>query len=493
VALISDVRGFGRVAVSRGVVMIALIAGLCLFSVPALAQISLVHATACGVATFPAAPCTIPATATGNLLVVAWSAAHGNTPTTISITDNVGNSYAQAGNARAVDAVAGQMVDIWYAKNSNSGATSVTITPSAGVTGAATIWEFSGADRTAPLDQTLVLNSQAATATPSSGSITTSSPGEAIVSVVVPAGSMVGLQAGNAFASDSINFGVGWAHLLTPSAGAYAAQWNTSAGSYAASTVSFKAAASGSALSALNACDLNADGVVNVLDVNRSVSMTLGQSSCTANITGSGVCTVVTVQRVVNASLPGGTCVVNSGAVIPTGLSCAPSSVSAPGNSSCSGTLSGAAPSGGLTLTLSSNSASVTVPSSVTVAAGTATFGFTATVGSITTNQTAVLTASANGASPTVSLSLTAPSAGSHSVALAWVASTSTTVAGYNVYRGTASGGPYATRLNSSLVAGLSYTDTTVLAGQTYYYVVTSVDTSGNESGFSTQAVATIP
>ncbi len=32
-----------------------------------------------------------------------------------------------------------------------------------------------------------------------------------------------------------------------------------------------------------------------------------------------------------------------------------------------------------------------------------------------------------------------------------------------------------------------SYTDNTVAAGQTYYYVATAVDGSGNESGYSNQ------
>jgi len=492
VALMLNVGSFGSVATSRRIAMVALIAGLFFLSAPAWAQITLVHVTPCGAATFPATSCTIPATGTGNLLVVAWSAAFGNTPTTASITDNAGNSYAQAGNSRALDTAAGQMIDIWYAKNSHSGATSVTITPSASVTGAATIWEFSGADPTAPLDQTSVLNSQAATATPSGAPVNTTSPGEAILSVMVPAGSIVGLQTGNAFVSDSINFGEGWAHLMAPLAGTYTALWNTSVGTYASSTVSFKAAASGGG--ALNACDLNADGSDNILDVNRSVNMTLALSPCTANINGANVCNIVTVQRVVNASLPGGACVVDAASVIPTGLSCNPSSMNGPGTSACTGTLSAAAPSGGLTLALSSNNGNVTVPSSVTAAAGASTFGFTATVGSITTNQVAVVTASANGASPTVSLSLT-PSLPppSHSVTLTWVASISSNVAGYNVYRGTTSGGPYGTKVNSSLITGLTYTDTTVLAGQTYYYVATSVDTSGAESAPSTQAAAVIP
>jgi hypothetical protein len=78
-----------------------------------------------------------------------------------------------------------------------------------------------------------------------------------------------------------------------------------------------------------------------------------------------------------------------------------------------------------------------------------------------------------------------------HSVALNWTASTSA-VAGYNVYRGTTTGGPY-TKLNSSLVTGVAYTDSTVLSGLTYYYVTTAVGSSGSESGFSNQAKAVVP
>ena len=47
-----------------------------------------------------------------------------------------------------------------------------------------------------------------------------------------------------------------------------------------------------------------------------------------------------------------------------------------------------------------------------------------------------------------------------------------------NIYRGNSSGGPY-TKINSALDATAAYTDNSVLAGQTYYYVTTAVDTSG--------------
>ena len=78
-----------------------------------------------------------------------------------------------------------------------------------------------------------------------------------------------------------------------------------------------------------------------------------------------------------------------------------------------------------------------------------------------------------------------------HSVALTWTASTST-VSGYNIYRSTVSGSGYA-KLNSSLVASLSYSDTTVQSGATYFYVATAVDSGGDESTDSNQASAVIP
>jgi Abnormal spindle-like microcephaly-assoc'd, ASPM-SPD-2-Hydin len=85
----------------------------------------------------------------------------------------------------------------------------------------------------------------------------------------------------------------------------------------------------------------------------------------------------------------------------------------------------------------------------------------------------------------------TGAAAGAHKVALQWVASTSA-VTGYNVYRGTVSGGPY-TKQNSSLDPSTSYTDSSVLAGQTYYYVVTSENSKNVESAHSNQVKAVIP
>ena len=78
-----------------------------------------------------------------------------------------------------------------------------------------------------------------------------------------------------------------------------------------------------------------------------------------------------------------------------------------------------------------------------------------------------------------------------HTVNLSWAASSSS-VSGYNVYRGSQSGGPYS-RLNSSLRTSTSYSDSSVQSGAVYYYVATAVDSSSTESAFSDEVAAVIP
>ena len=73
-----------------------------------------------------------------------------------------------------------------------------------------------------------------------------------------------------------------------------------------------------------------------------------------------------------------------------------------------------------------------------------------------------------------------------------WNASTSPVVVGYNVYRSQTSGGPYG-KINSVLDGNTFYTDAFVSEGATYYYVTRAVDSSGQESGNSNEAQATIP
>ena len=77
-------------------------------------------------------------------------------------------------------------------------------------------------------------------------------------------------------------------------------------------------------------------------------------------------------------------------------------------------------------------------------------------------------------------------SAGASSVTLDWTAPASN-VAGYYIYRGTTSGGESGTPLNSTPLAAsaTTYTDSTVTAGNSYYYLVKAIyggsSTSGSE------------
>ena len=76
-------------------------------------------------------------------------------------------------------------------------------------------------------------------------------------------------------------------------------------------------------------------------------------------------------------------------------------------------------------------------------------------------------------------------------VVLNWVASTSAGIIGYNVYRATTSGA-YTTPLNSLPISSITYTDSTVQAGQTYYYVVRALNGSA-ESANSNEAQVIVP
>ncbi|WP_169853071.1 DUF7594 domain-containing protein [Anaerohalosphaera lusitana] len=79
--------------------------------------------------------------------------------------------------------------------------------------------------------------------------------------------------------------------------------------------------------------------------------------------------------------------------------------------------------------------------------------------------------------------------AGDGSVSLDWADNSEQDLASYTVYRSTTSGSGYA-----SIATGVStsdYTDNTVTNDTTYYYVVTAVDTSDNESDTSSEASAT--
>jgi hypothetical protein len=130
----------------------------------------------------------------------------------------------------------------------------------------------------------------------------------------------------------------------------------------------------------------------------------------------------------------------------------------------------------------------ITLPISLSAGQSTAFNVFFAptTTGSLSGTVTA--TSSASNSPTSVKLSGSGATSTVHAN-LTWTPSSST-YASFDIYRGTISGGPY-TMINSSLTP--SFTDTTVAPGQTYYYVVTEIDTSGNQSAYSNEVTAVIP
>jgi hypothetical protein len=161
-----------------------------------------------------------------------------------------------------------------------------------------------------------------------------------------------------------------------------------------------------------------------------------------------------------------------------------------------------------LTATLAASGSSVTVSSAssstpefslggmqlpFTIPAGQSA-SFTVTFAPQASGATSANIAVASNASPSTTVeSLTG--AGStpppHGVALSWSPGGSN-VAGYNVYRGAQSGGPYA-KITSAPTPATAYGDGAVASGQTYFYVTTALDTTGAESSHSNEVQATIP
>jgi hypothetical protein len=54
------------------------------------------------------------------------------------------------------------------------------------------------------------------------------------------------------------------------------------------------------------------------------------------------------------------------------------------------------------------------------------------------------------------------------------------------------SGSSYA-KVNSAVIGGLAFSDSSVTSGHTFYYVATSVDASGTESAYSNEVSVTVP
>lgn len=79
----------------------------------------------------------------------------------------------------------------------------------------------------------------------------------------------------------------------------------------------------------------------------------------------------------------------------------------------------------------------------------------------------------------------------SHSVTLSWTDGASE-ITGYHAYSSKVSGGPFV-RMTSTELTNSSYRDSSVQSGQTYYYVVTALNSSNQESAYSSVVTAVVP
>jgi hypothetical protein len=88
-------------------------------------------------------------------------------------------------------------------------------------------------------------------------------------------------------------------------------------------------------------------------------------------------------------------------------------------------------------------------------------------------------------------LALVGRTPGKMFVDLVWAPNVDKGLAGYNVYRREAGG--EITRIHTERTSSLSFQDTDVAAGHTYFYCLSAVDANGNESAKSAEVEAIVP
>jgi hypothetical protein len=148
-------------------------------------------------------------TGTGNLLAIGF--ASGTSDIISSISDS-SNTYTPS-NVRQSDAGCGCSTDIWYAKNSIGGATTITVTWAGGDPGAIWFTEVSGIDPNNPLDSVAATDVIVPTATVTANSILTSYAHDFILSTVMPQKNIDGIDPTSYFSALAIDLGGRFCYL----------------------------------------------------------------------------------------------------------------------------------------------------------------------------------------------------------------------------------------------------------------------------------------
>jgi hypothetical protein len=445
-----------------------------------------------------------------NVVVVGWN----DTSSIVnSVTDDQGNPYLLAiGPTQGINL----SQSIYFAPNIKAGSNTVTVTfNQAAVYADVRVLEYTGLAPVLPLD---VISGAGGNSTMAdSGTATTTAPDELIFGANMVAYGTGG--PGTNFVSRIIT--VPDSDLaedrVVSAIGSHSASAPTTGGNWVMQMATFKGAAGGAATPGI-AVSISPTSSSMVTGGTQQFSATVSGTTSTrvtwsvasggGTISASGLYTAPStagtasvVATSVADSRSSALANVTINASVTVLLSASPTSVS------FGSVLVGGSASQAVTLSNTGNSA-VAVSSASLTGSGFSlsglTFPFTLAAGSSQTAAVTFAPSSTGTASGTVSFvsnatnspatvaligSGTAPL--QHTATLSWQPSTSG-IAGYNVYRSSVSGGPY-TPLNSTLDITASYADSTVLSGQTYYYVVTEVSSTGMESGYSNQVTAVIP
>lgn len=441
-----------------------------------------------------------------NLVVIGWN---DSGESVASVTDSKGNSYSIAVGPATYSGQLSQ--SIYYAKNIAAGSNTITVTFKGNPSSPEIrIFEYSGANLTTPIDA--VVQATGSSTTMAAGPLTTICPNDLLFAADIGVGTTTG--AGPGFTERLLVNGDGVEDEVVGAPGSYNATapvkpsdpWimqvvavcpastgppPTQIGlTVAPTTASFVAAG---AQQALTVTAQFSDG--STRNVTTSSSYSSGVSSI-ASVSAAGVVTAVGNGTVNIQAGYGGfiaTCSVTVAIPPPpppptlTGLAVAPASF----------TLDSAGATEQLTVTGTfSNGTTANVTSNATYGSSNVVVASVSTAGLVeaVANGSGAITVTYGGFNVGAAVTVAIPVA--HSATLSWTASTTSnpggSIAGYNAYRSSTSGGLY-TKLTSTLVTLTSYVDATVQAGATYYYVVTAVDNLGNESEFSNQVQAVIP
>jgi hypothetical protein len=467
----------------------------------------------------------------GDLILVALAY---DISATASVSDSQGNIFTPVGNQ--LSAPGGQFSQLYYATNIKGGADTVTVTLSAN-SGYLDVYlsEYSGINPTNPIDAQASASGSAGTV--SSGNAATTVAGDVIYGYCL--GSPF-CTVGSGFAARSTFDGNLSEDLLAGNAGSYAAT-GSATGGWAMQMVALKPASSSTgsapvaslsptsltfasqavgATSAAQAITLNNTG-------NAALSITsIGLSganpgdfaqsnSCGASVAAGANCTIsVTFMPTANGTRSAAVTLTDNATGSPQSVSLTGTGTAPVASLSPSSLVFGNEPvdmnSSSQVVSLNNTgSAALSITTIAFIGADPADFTENSTCGSSVAaggNCTIAITftpsaAGTRGASLSISdnasgspQSVALSGTGTHDVILNWTASTTPGVAGYNVYRGTTSGGESPTPLNSSPINGTTYADENVAAGAEYYYVVMSVASNDvTLSAASNEASAAVP